>query len=85
MNVSRNLRMAGLGLIVAGLAAGAVLQEVARAKARWFETRRKLITSVQEPGAIITMLGIALLDASDAPELQALRRNAPGAGSSQPA
>jgi hypothetical protein len=67
--------MAGLGLIVAGVAAGAVLQEIAHAKASWFETRRKLMTRVQEPGVIITMLGIALLDASDAPELQALRRN----------
>jgi hypothetical protein len=67
--------MAGLGLIVVGVAAGAVLQEIAHAKARVHETRRKVLTRVQEPGAIITMLGIALLDASDAPELKALRRN----------
>ena len=75
MSPARKLRMVGLGFIVVGMAAGAVLQEIAHAQARWYETRRKLLTRVGEPGVIITMLGVALLDASDAPELQGQQRS----------
>jgi len=75
MSPARKLRMIGLGFIVVGTAAGAVLQEIAHAQARWHEARRKLLTRVGEPGVIITMLGVALLDASDAPELQGQQRS----------
>ena len=73
MSPQRNLRIVGLALVVGGVSLGAILNRIAHLRARMKETSTRMLTRVEEPGAIATMIGIALLDASDAPELKSGR------------
>jgi len=42
-----------------------VIERVAHYRARMAEERAKLLVKLEEPGSIITMAGISLLEASD--------------------
>jgi hypothetical protein len=71
MNPARNLRIAGLVLVLVGVSVSAVLNRVAALRARIYTKQMRLRTRVEEPGAIATMLGLALLEAGDEPDVQA--------------
>ena len=65
VTAERQLRLVGLLLILVGMSVTIVIERVAHYRARVAEERAKLLIKLEEPGSIITMAGISLLEASD--------------------
>ena len=65
VTAERQLRLVGLLLILVGMSVTIVIERVADYRARVAEERAKLLIKLEEPGSVITMAGISLLEASD--------------------
>ena len=65
---ARQLRVAGIVLILAGMSVTVVLERVAHWRALLAESQAKLLVKLEEPGSIVTMAGISLLEAGDSNE-----------------
>jgi len=65
------LRVAAVGAVLAGTTLTSIHRRYRRVRARLHNAGSAAVGHLDDPGAFLVMAGIALLDASDRPEVRA--------------